>query len=268
MGEFAAIERIRAMLPGAPPGQTWIGDDAAVLGDGRLLAIDALVAGVHFTDATPLDDVGWKALTVNVSDIAAMGGRPEHAVVSVVGRPDTDLDALYRGLAAAGATYGCPIVGGDLANGAITVVTVAVTGAVDDGAPVLRSGARPGDAIYLTGPVGAAAAAGWHHRPVARVDEGRQARRAGATAMIDVSDGLVADLNHLARASRIGYVLDRVPVAEGATEEQALHGGEDFELLFTGPPDLTVGIRVGTCTDDTDQHLPSRGWEHDFERPA
>ena len=268
MGEFAAIERIRAMLPGAPPGQTWIGDDAAVLGDGRLLAIDALVGGVHFTDDTPVEDVGWKALTVNVSDIAAMGGHPEHAVVSVVGRPHTDLDTLYRGLAEASATYGCPIVGGDLANGAVTVVTVAVTGVVEDGDPVLRTGARPGDAIYVTGPLGAASAAGWQHRPLARVAEGQRARRAGATAMIDISDGLVADLNHVAEASKVGYTIEHVPIADGATEDQALHGGEDYELLLTGPPGLSVGIRIGTCTDDTDQRLPSRGWEHDFERPA
>ena len=262
MGEFAAIERIRRLFPSPPPGQAWIGDDAAVLDDGLLLAVDTVVAGVHFRADTPLADVGWKALTVNVSDIAAMGGTPGHAVVAVAAPSDTDLDLIYEGMAEASATYGCPVVGGDLANANELVVTVAVTGRVD-GAPVLRSGAKPGDGIYVTGPLGAAAAAGYRVRPQARLAEGQAARAAGATAMIDVSDGLVADLGHIADASGVGYELDRVPVAEGATEEQALRGGEDYELVFTGI-DLPVGIRIGTCTADVSQRLPGGGWEHRF----
>jgi thiamine-monophosphate kinase len=262
VGEFAAIERIRRLLPPPPPGQTWIGDDAAVLPDGLLLAIDSVVEGVHFSAGNPLDDVGWKALTVNVSDIAAMGGEPGHAVVSVAGPADTDLDRLYRGLAEAADAYDCPIVGGDLTNAPALVVTVAVTGHVA-GAPVLRSGARPGDAIYATALLGAAAASGFRTRPTARLAEGAHARRAGATAMIDVSDGLVADLGHIADASGVGYVLDAVPVAPGATEEQALHGGDDYELVFTGI-ELSGGIRIGTCTDDPSQRLPGAGYEHRF----
>jgi thiamine-monophosphate kinase len=183
-------------------------------------------------------------------------------VVAVAAPPDTDLDLIYQGMAEASATYACPVVGGDLANAAQLVVTVAVTGRVD-GTPVLRSGARPGDGIYVTAPLGAAAAGAYRARPRARVAEGTAARQAGATAMIDVSDGLVADLNHIAEASGVGYELRDVPVADGATEEQALHGGEDFELVFTGI-DLAVGIRIGTCTADTSQRLPARGWEHKF----
>ena len=262
MGEFAAIERIRRLLPPAPAGQAWIGDDAAVLDDGLLLAIDTVVEGVHFTRDTALDDVGWKALTVNISDIAAMGGGAGHAVVAVAAPAETDLDHLYRGLAEAADAYDWPIVGGDLTNAPVLMVTVAVTGHVD-GAPVLRSGARPGDGIYVTAPLGAAAASGYRTRPMARVAEGAAARRAGATAMIDVSDGLVADLGHIADASGVGYVLDAVPAAAGASEDQALHGGEDFELAFTGI-DLPVGIRIGTCTDDPSQRLPGGGFEHRF----
>ncbi|HZQ87558.1 MAG TPA: thiamine-phosphate kinase [Acidimicrobiales bacterium] len=264
MGEFAAIERIRRLFPSPPPGQAWIGDDAAVLDDGLLLAVDTVVAGVHFAADTPLADVGWKALTVNVSDIAAMGGTPRHAVVAVAAPPDTDLDLIYEGMAEASATYGCPVVGGDLANAAQLVVTVAVTGRVD-GTPVLRSGARPGDGIYVTGPLGGAAAGAYRARPRARVAEGQAARAAGATAMIDVSDGLVADLGHIADASGVGYELDlaAVPVAPGATAEQALRGGEDYELVFTGT-DLSVGTRIGTCTADVSQRLPGGGWEHTF----
>lgn len=262
MGEFDAIERIRRLLPSPPPDEVWSGDDAAVVGDSLLLAIDAVAEGSHFTAGTPLEDVGWKAVVANVSDIAAMGGRPTFLLAAVVGPPGTDLDALTTGMADAARTYDCDLVGGDLANGATLVVTVAITGTLD-GPPVLRSGARPGDHLYVTGPLGAAAASAWKTRPEARVAEGAAARDAGATAMIDVSDGLIADLNHVADASQVGYVLDHVPVADGATEEQALHGGEDYELLYAGPPGLP-GIRIGTCTDDPTQRRPSKGWEHRF----
>lgn len=262
MGEFDAIERIRRLLPDPPPGETWSGDDAAVVQDGLLLAIDTVAEGTHFTAETPLDDVGWKAVVANVSDIAAMGGRPAYLLAAVAGPPGTDLDALAKGMADAAAAHGCFLVGGDLANAATVVVTVAITGTVD-GDPVLRRGARPGDDLYVTGPLGHAAASQWTERPQARVHEGEAARTAGATAMIDISDGLVADLNHIADASNVGYVLDDVPVADGATIDQALHGGEDYELVYAGPPGLP-GIRIGRCTDDPTQRQEARGWEHRF----
>src|SRR5205814_5990810 len=142
----------------------------------------------------------------------------------------------------------CPVVGGDLTNAESLVVTVAVTGTVD-GTPVTRAGASPGEAIYVTGPLGAAAASGWTRRPLARVAEGVDARGAGATAMIDVSDGLVADLGHVADESAVGFALDEVPVAPGATLDQALTGGEDYELIFTAPvARLPKGLRIGVCT--------------------
>ncbi|MEY2476510.1 MAG: thiamine-monophosphate kinase [Actinomycetota bacterium] len=262
MGEFDAIERIRRLLPDPPPRQVWSGDDAAVLADGLLLAIDTVAEGTHFTNDTPLDDVGWKAVVANVSDIAAMGGRPTYLLASVAGPEDTDLDALAKGMADAAAAYGCFLVGGDLASAAALVVTVAITGTVD-GLPVLRSGARPGNDLYVTGPLGHAAASQWRERPRARVAEGDKARRAGATAMIDVSDGLVADLNHIADASNVGYVLGDIPVAPGATAEQALHGGEDYELVYAGPSGLP-GIRIGHCTEDSTQRQDAQGWEHRF----
>jgi thiamine-monophosphate kinase len=229
------------------------------------------VSGVHTPPDLPLEDVGWKAVVVNVSDIAAMGGRPLHLLVAVAGPPGTDLERLFDGVAEAARAYVCPVVGGDLTSCDSLVVTVAVTGTVD-GAPVRRTGAAPGEGIYVTGPLGAAAASGWTRRPMARVAEGVDARGAGATAMIDVSDGLVADLGHIADESSVGFVLDEVPVAPGATLEQALTGGEDYELLFTAPASqLPVGFRIGVCTADPAERtlagdpLPAAGgWEHRF----
>ena len=244
-GEFAAIERLRRLLPGPPAGEVWIGDDAAVLGprQGRLvLTTDLSVAGVHADlGVIGLDDLGWRALASAVSDVAAMGGRPDGAVVAVAGPPSTDLDLLYEGVAASSLAHGCPVVGGDLSTSSALVVAVAVTGHVDgEPGPVLRRGASPGDQLLVTGPLGAAAAglralrAGAasargpasggdtavgmaHRRPRARLAEGEAARLAGARAMIDVSDGLLIDLGHVADLSGVGFRLDEVPVAPGAS---------------------------------------------------
>jgi thiamine-monophosphate kinase len=299
------------MLPDAPPGETWLGDDTAVVrtpdGGCLLLAADAVVAGVHADlTLTGLDDLGWKALAVNVSDVAAMGGRPGHALVTVAGPPDTDLGLLYQGIQAAAVRYGCPVVGGDLTNAPVLVVSVAVTGWAD-GPVVTRSGARVGDGIWVTGPLGRAAAglrvlrrrAGLdagpagpagpaiseaalieaHARPEAALAEGQAAARAGATAMIDVSDGLVADLGHVADASGIGFALTDVPVADGATEAEALGGGEDYVLVFCAPAEVDIPAafreldppaRIGVCVARTSTRtlagrpLDHAGWEHDW----
>ena len=302
-GEFAAIDRLRRLLPSPPEGQTWIGDDAAVVpapGAGLVLTVDAAVAGVHADLAlVGLDDLGWRAMAAGVSDVAAMGASPCWALVTVTGPPETDLDLLYAGIAEAAEADGCRVVGGDLSGGADVVVSVFVAGRVDDeraaGGAVLRSGAVAGDEICVTGPLGASAAglrllrAGQaeagdhrvaaHRRPRARVSEGRAARRAGATAMIDVSDGLAADLRHVAEASGVGMVLDHLPVARGASREEALGGGEDYELAFTAPGGAPVErafaeeglrppIRIGSCTPDAGvlllhgEPLPPLGWEH------
>ena len=265
--EFALIGRLRERF-------AEIGDDAAVVeppSGPLLLAADTVVAGVHTPPDLPLEDIGWKAVVVNVSDMAAMGGRPLHLLVTVAAPPGTDLDRLFDGVAEAAQAYICPVVGGDLTTADTLVVTVAVTGTVD-GTPVTRSGASPGESIYVTGPLGAAAASGWTRRPVARVAEGVDARGAGATAMIDVSDGLVADLGHIADESGVGFALEEVPIAPGATLEQALTGGEDYELVFTAPvARLPVGFRIGVCTaDPAERTLAGRplpdggGWEHRF----
>lgn len=275
-GELAAISRIAHSCGPAPEGELWIGDDAAVVKPPQghlLLAADAVVEGVHADlSLVGLDDFGWKALASNVSDIAAMGGVALHALCCVAGPPETDLDLLYEGIAAAAEAYGVAVVGGDLANSPTLVVAVSVTGTTGGGNPVRRGGAQPGDHVFVTGPLGSSAAglrllrgeAGtggpsppdvdrnrsgsdlgpirpeWalpliqaHRRPAARPVEGRAAREAGANAMIDVSDGLASELAHICTASGTGVTLDQVPVAPGASVEDALGGGEDYELLFT-----------------------------------
>jgi thiamine-monophosphate kinase len=293
--ELNLIERLRARLPA-------IGDDAAVV-DGLLVCADAVVAGVHADlSLVGVDDLGWKAMVANLSDIAAMGGTPTCAVVTVAGPlGEVDVDRLYDGILAAADAYGCPVVGGDLTAASTLVVSVAVVGAVDGGEPVLRSGAQAGDGLYVTGALGGSAAglallqAGRgtedpdlvraHCRPQPRLAEGEAARQGGATAMIDLSDGLAADLFHLAEASGVGVVLDRVPVAVGVArvaddpEALALGGGEDYELLFAAPDaalvtaafvaaGLAPPLAVGHCTADPSERrlrdgpLPRLGWEH------
>lgn len=252
--EMDALARLAARLPPPPPGETWIGDDTAVLaGDpGPLLfATDLVAEGVHFDRrwSSPAD-VGWKLLAANVSDIAAMGGRPLRCVVAVAGGLGSELDALYDGLVAAADAFGCPIVGGDLsapATGGGLCASLAVLGTTAGRPPVTRAGGRPGDTLVLTGPLGAAAAGlrllradpratgplvDAHRRPVPRLAAGTLAAGVGAHAMIDVSDGLGIDCDRLARASGVGVVLDELPVAAGARTEEALGGGEDYELLI------------------------------------
>jgi thiamine-monophosphate kinase len=284
--EFAAIERIAARFPAPPGGELWIGDDAAVVrigGADVVVAADALVSGVHFDlSVTTIADAGWKALAVNISDLAAMGCVATRALVTVSGPPETDIDGLYEGIAEASERFACPVVGGDLTNAPVLVVSVTVLG--DGGVtprPVRRAGAQPGDVVWVTGPLGAASAALHarrshlsNARPVPRVAEGVAARELGATAMIDVSDGFGADLGHVLDASGVGFELEGLPVAEGATPEEALSGGDDYELVWCGPAGTADGfavrglrppVRVGTIVADPGRRpLPSRGWSHRF----
>ena len=300
-GEFGVIDRLRRLLPAPPAGQTWIGDDAAVVAppDGDLvLTSDAVVAGVHADlSVVGLDDLGWKAVSVALSDVAAMGCRALYALVTVGGPPETDVDLLYAGVAEAVDAYGCPVVGGDLVGAPVVVVSVAVAGETGGRPAVLRAGASAGETVFVTGPLGGSAAGlrllrrggadpadpavQAHRRPVARLAEGAVARDAGATAMVDVSDGLAADAGHLAEASGVGLSLHDVPVADGATEDEALGGGEDYELVFTAPDPARVvvafaaaGLRpplpVGACTTEPAERLlrgrplVAAGWEHRF----
>jgi thiamine-monophosphate kinase len=301
-GEEGAIGRIAAALRRAtgpaPDGELWIGDDAAVVAAPAgplVLATDAVVEGVHADlSLVTLGDFGWKALSAAVSDVGAMGARPLHGLVAVCAPSGTDLDALAEGLAEASAAWGCPVVGGDLSSAAEVVVSVAVTGVLEGGRPpVTRAGASPGDVLVVTGPLGGSAAglrllrAGQrdgplveaHRRPRARLAEGRVARQAGATAMLDVSDGLALDLHRLADASGVGFALEAVPVVRGARLDEALGGGEDYELVVATPDPgalagafAAAGLRpplvVGRCTAEAGERLLGgeplgrRGFEH------
>lgn len=309
-GELEALALIAGLVPAAPAGEVWMGDDAAVVraaGATLLLTTDTSVEGVHADlGLTSLGDLGWRAVATAVSDIAAMAGEADHVLVSVAAPPSTDIALLYSGISEAASHHGVPVVGGDLSTAPAIVVTVTVVGHVAEGRrAILRSGAAPGDAIAVTGELGAAAAGlrvlrergaskiprdearlvRAHARPVALLGPGLVAESLGVTAMIDVSDGLATDLRHVASASRVGARLNDVPVAPGATELEALCGGDDYELLMVTPDPgglvtgfelagLPAPLLIGECTADQGEltlrgeDLDRCGWEHPWVIPS
>jgi len=267
-GEDALLDAIRRLVPAGRGVLLGPGDDAAVLRAVRhpiLLTTDALVEHVHFRrEWLSWRALGERAFEVNASDIAAMGGRPIAAVLAVAAPSDLPTDALrgiVQGVRAAARRAGAALAGGNLARARDVSLTVALVGEAP-APPVTRAGGRAGDQLFVTGDVGGAAlglrllkwprdvagGAGairrWQ-RPVARLRAGAAvARRNLATAMIDLSDGLLIDAGRLCRASGVGAVLrgDRLPLARAlrglaprAALELALAGGEDYELLFAVP---------------------------------
>ncbi len=250
MAELELIAAIQAAL-GAPGERVvrWTGDDAAVVRARpfAVTSIDTVADGVHFDLATSSPaEVGHKALAAALSDLAAMGAEPGEAYVSLAlpaGFADADALELARGMAALADATGTTIAGGDVVRAGALVIAVSVTGWSDtEDELVGRDGARPGDVVGVTGALGAAGAAlesGGHHRPPSRLAAGRALALAGATAMIDLSDGLATDGRHLAAASGVVLEIDpeAIPIAAGASRELAIGGGEDYELLFTIPTD-------------------------------
>jgi thiamine-monophosphate kinase len=247
-GEDALLVRLqRALRPGGRGVVAGIGDDcAAVAGPGRdllLLKTDCVVEDRHFTARDAAAAVGWKAACRAVSDLAACGGRPAHALVTCVVRAAQTkrwLDGVYRGLDKAGREFGFDVVGGELSRtDGPAVISVAMTGRVARREFVRRAGGRPGDVLFVTGVLGGSLASGWHLRFRPRLDEARWlVANFRVRAMMDLSDGLAADLPRLARAGGTGFVFDpaSVPRRRGVTAGQALADGEDFELLFAVAP--------------------------------
>ena len=244
IGEDALIRRILRGFPGGPRLVVGPGDDCAVvdLGRGplRLLKTDALVEGVHFLPETPAEKVGWKSVARVLSDFAAMGGAPEHVLVTVAvdaGRPLAWMDGLYRGIRKCLSRHGGVLAGGEtcrLPTGA--VISVAGEGRVGRRELVLRSGGKPGDLLLVTGRLGGSIA-GKHLSFTPRLAEAAWlVRELRPSAMMDLSDGLAKDLPRLAEASGCGFELGELPTNPGCTREQALADGEDYELLLSVSP--------------------------------
>lgn len=280
----------------APTGQVWVGDDAALIAPLQrpLVCSDLIVEGVHVDRQwCSFEDMGWKAVSVNVSDIAAMGGSTRAVLVAIAGATAAEIRQIMDGAEEAAERYGCDIVGGDLTDG--TTLVICVTAIGESGpTPVLRSGARPGDSLYLTGPVGASSAGlrllqgnpdasgplvSTHRRPMARAAEGVVLGRLGVHAMLDCSDGLVGALQTLAEESQVCVELKALPCAEGATRDEALDGGEDYELLYASSHEvdaafstagLTTPVWIGLVAEGPagvffeGERLRSMGYEHRF----
>jgi thiamine-monophosphate kinase len=255
MNEVNLIERIRrrALVPGGSGVVLGIGDDCAVFRqrgarEELLFTTDLLIEDVHFRMSTHRpEDVGWKALARGLSDIAAMGGEPRFFLVSLAvtkRAKERWIDGFYRGLLRLAARTQTVLAGGDLGHGDKIFCDIVVCGAVPRGGALRRDGARAGDGIYVSGRLGGsalglagagAAAKRKHLRPEPRLGLGTYLRKAGASAAMDLSDGLSLDLRRLCLASGLAAEIAEPPRFPGATLEQALHGGEDYELLFTMP---------------------------------
>ncbi|MBI2856347.1 MAG: thiamine-phosphate kinase [Chloroflexi bacterium] len=284
VGEIALINMLQEMVArgSSPPGDAafalalGIGDDAAAwrtIEATELATTDTMVEGVHFRHAfSSWEDLGWKALAVNLSDIAAMGGLPLYALATLGLKPETEVEdvrSLYRGVLSACTEYGCYIAGGDIVRSPVTFITVALTG-YTRGPVLTRHTARPGDVVAVTGYLGSSAAGlrallqgvslaaeperrlhQAHIRPRPRLHEGQILAQQGVRAAMDISDGLVDDLSKMCTASGVGAIVytDRIPVDSavaqlfpGESLRLALNGGEDYELLFAGPEDVVSDV--------------------------
>ena len=279
-GEFELIGHIKDMFR-VPSEVYGIGDDCAIIpsGEGELLfSTDLLIEGVHFLrkESSP-EDVGWKAAAVNLSDIAAMGGTPVATFLSIALPKDAQgewAERFIEGYARISRQYDVPLLGGDTTSSLRDIaVNVGVLGRCPSGRGLMRSGARTGETIYVTGPLGDSAGGlqailketdrtkdietliNRHKRPVPRVFEGRKLMETGKVgAMMDISDGIASDMRHIMKASGVGAViaLDKLPCSPQLRSvcagqgwdiyELAASGGEDFELLLTGPENLDDSV--------------------------
>lgn len=284
LGEDAVLRRLLHDLPTNDNLKVGPGDDCAVVARDAewdtLLKTDVIVEGVHFLRETAPERIGRKALARCLSDVAAMGGLPEHALVTLLvhpSRPVELLEGLYRGMSLLAREFGVSLAGGETAalpqDG--LVINVALTGRMEHGQAVLRSGGRPGDILFVSGVLGGSFPTDWHLDFEPRVALARRLVEAQLrpTAMMDLSDGLGTDLPRLCAASRCGFDIDfaSLPCRPGCTPEQALTDGEDYELLFAMAPEQAEALahlelpvpvtRIGRMTAAACSTLPT-GWQH------
>lgn len=322
LGEFGLIDLLAKMTCATPDKNLiiGIGDDAAAWrGDTstQLATVDSFIQDIHFTPGmASWNELGWKALATNLSDIAAMGGVPRYALVSLALPDDTeveDVTALYQGMIELAQQFGVAIAGGDTSSAPLVAISITVVGSTgnQDNRILTRSAAKPGDRVAVTGYLGAAAAGcemltnqlqfdpeatatlrtAFLH-PYPQINEGQLLVAQGVKTAIDISDGLIADLTHICKASQVGarIEVDRVPVQANVKAnfgnralELALSGGEDYELLFTAPAEVIDKVKtaadcpitvIGEITADkigkvtlvdstgTTFNLHKIGWEH------
>jgi thiamine-monophosphate kinase len=287
MNELELVEKIRRLAARGkkdPRLVLGIGDDCAIYrptagrsksNEDLLLKTDQFIEGVHFRPDLPASIAGERALGRSLSDIAAMGGSPGVCLVSLTvsrTRPDKWIDDFFRGLLSLARRTGTMLAGGDLAHSDKVYCAVMVCGTVARGKALRRDGARHGDGLYVSGRLGKS----WERRIEPRLALGQtllgDSGSPRATACIDISDGLALDLHRLCLASGFAAEIDRVPLARGATIERALHGGEDYELLFTLPADATPPkgtTRIGSMVPGRPgevrlqgRPLEPRGYDH------
>ena len=326
LGEFGLIELLADIVDKTKDAKSasWqkviigIGDDAAAWqGDAhiQLATTDSLVQDTHFDlDVTGWEELGWKAIAVNLSDIAAMGGIPQYALVSLALPGELDADCVasfYQGMAKIANPFGIAIAGGNIASADKAMISVTILGSLEGKSVLTRSAASPGDQIAVTGYLGTSAAGlrmlkqrldfdaetavlfqQAHLQPMPRIREGQILLQCGVKAAIDISDGLLSDLAHICKASKVSARIqeDLVPIHPAVKanfrmdcQQLALTGGEDYELLFTASKQVVARVKqaisclvtvIGeitdgmpgqvTVTDATGKNIPwqQAGWEH------
>ena len=285
LGEFGLIDTLKKFAPVSKEVIKGIGDDAAVLPFSKdkylLLTTDMLAEETHFTRRMPPQGIGHKALACSISDIAAMGGWPTFAVVSI-GIPKNlsvhFIKDVYKGMQRIAKVFNVSIVGGDTIKTDQIVINVALLGLVEKKNLVTRHGARSGDWIFVTGPLGGSLKSGRHLNFSPRCPQARfLVEKFKPSAMMDISDGLSGDLDHILKASQIGARLDlaSIPRQRGASLSQALNDGEDFELLFTLAPKKARSLMewqarekifyfypIGTTTADVKEKIDTKSFTH------
>ena len=303
MRETDLISLIRRLTQAEAPGLVkGIGDDCAIIrpkaGEDLLVTTDFLLEGVHFLQEThAAADCGWKCMARGLSDIAAMGGAPRYAFVSLALAPWSCghwVRDFYTGMQRLAQLHGVVIAGGDLTKSDKVLCDIIVLGAVKRGRALCRGGAKPGDRLYVTGLLGGSAlglathkGAAWkrHLRPEPRIEAGRMlATRLKAAACMDLSDGLALDLHRLCQESGCSAELNgSLPIFPGASVQQALSGGEDYELLFAAPAGRRIPLsiarlpvtEIGRCVKGKPgrilldgKPLPAAGWDPFNARPC